>query len=158
MARQGGFFFGVLVGAGLMYLLDPDRGTRRRALIRDQVIHGGHELEDLGESVASRGRDLRNRAQGVVSETRARFRSEEVDDSVLDARVRSALGRLVSNPGAIHVAVRDGGVTLSGPVLASERETLVDGVEAVNGVAAVIDRLDAHAEPGDVPGLQGTQS
>src|SRR4051812_35769009 len=31
------------LGAGLMYFLDPDRGRRRRALVRDQFIHALHE-------------------------------------------------------------------------------------------------------------------
>src|SRR5690606_28971160 len=37
---------GMAMGAGMMYLLDPGRGARRRALIRDQVVHGAHEIED----------------------------------------------------------------------------------------------------------------
>ena len=30
-----------------MYLLDPNSGRRRRALVRDQMIHAGHEAEDF---------------------------------------------------------------------------------------------------------------
>lgn len=64
------FAAGVALGAVLMYVLDPDRGRRRRALIRDQAVHVGHEFGDLGEDARGRATDLRNRAQGVVAETR----------------------------------------------------------------------------------------
>jgi hypothetical protein len=32
------FIGGMGVGASLMYMLDPDRGSRRRALVRDKII------------------------------------------------------------------------------------------------------------------------
>jgi hypothetical protein len=47
-----------------MYLLDPQMGRRRRALIRDQADHFAHEAQDAAGVVA---RDLRNRAQGLAS-------------------------------------------------------------------------------------------
>ena len=59
---------GVALGAGLMYLLDPDGGRRRRALVRDQAVHLGHETQDMVEGKA---KDLSNRAQGVVAEARS---------------------------------------------------------------------------------------
>lgn len=52
---------GVGLGAGLMYVLDPDRGRRRRAQLRDRTTHAvGEALDTLGKS----GRDIRNRARG----------------------------------------------------------------------------------------------
>jgi putative phosphoribosyl transferase len=89
---------------------------------------------------------------------RARMRDEAVDDTVLEARVRSELGRLVSNPGAIQVTAEQGRVTLAGSVLASEVERLVAGVEGVRGVREVANRMEAQREPGNVPDLQGATS
>lgn len=144
---------GMLVGAGLMYYLDPDRGRRRRAVIRDQLVHYGHKADDAMDTAA---RDMRNRAAGMAAEARSRVSRGDAPTQVLEARVRSELGWLVSHPGAVHVSVDEGGrVTLRGPVLASEAERLIAGVEAVKGVKDVIDRLDVHETADGIPGLQG---
>jgi hypothetical protein len=139
-------------GAGAMYLFDPDLGARRRALVRDQVAR----LPNAGqEAAAVTARDLKNRAIGIVSEARARLFENYVDDDVLADRVRSQLGFLVRHPSALEVKADDGRIILSGPVLSDEIEQLVEGVRAVRGVRSVENRLDVHAEPGSVPGLQG---
>src|SRR3954471_18445436 len=44
MQGQGKLLTGVIVGAGAMYLLDPDRGPHRRSLLRDRGIHVGRKL------------------------------------------------------------------------------------------------------------------
>lgn len=148
------FLFGALAGAGAMYLLDPDRGTRRRALLRDQFVHAGHELEDAGQDAAGRAADLRNRAKGAVAETRGAFRSNGADDAVVEARVRAEIGRAVTSPGSILVDVYEGRVTLRGPVLADEVDELVSAVEAVDGVGVVENRLSVQERAGSTPGLQ----
>jgi hypothetical protein len=56
---------GMAAGAALMYFLDPDRGRRRRALLRDQAVGLSN---DLGDAATGTARDLRNRAQGLVAE------------------------------------------------------------------------------------------
>ena len=154
MRNEQSFAYGLLIGAALMYLLDPDRGRRRRALLRDQVIHRAHELEDLGGSAVSTARDLRNRARGLIAETRSRLRHDEVDDPVLEARVRSELGRLTTHPGAVQVRAEHGRVTLVGRVLAEEVEQVVEGVQAVPGVVDVINRMEER-DVWDVSGWQG---
>jgi uncharacterized membrane protein len=142
----------MLVGAGVMYLLDPDRGGRRRALLRDQGIRVWHKTEDGFGTVA---RDLRNRSAGAAAEMKSRFQRRAADDEVVEERVRSALGRVVSHPGAIEVAVRDGRVILSGSVLAGEHAHLLTAVKRVRGVTEVEDQLQPHSGTGGVPGLQG---
>lgn len=153
--RAGDFLAGLVVGAGLMYLLDPDRGRRRRALVRDQVVSAGHDLGDLGGTLNTKARHLRNQAAGLAAEAQARLRGEEVDDFILAARVRSEIGRAVSNPGAIHVTAHTGHVTLTGPVLAHEVAELLSTARSVRGVEDVRNRLDVHERPGSIPALQG---
>lgn len=144
---------GLMMGAGLMYYLDPDRGRRRRSMLRDQFVHLSHQTEGALDTAA---RDMRNRAVGVAAEARSKVRPGEVSAPVLEARVRTEIGRLVSHPGSIEVMAEDDGtVTLRGPVLAEEARQLVAGVEAVNGVRDVVDRLSVHPSAGNIPGLQG---
>jgi hypothetical protein len=150
-ARVGRLVAGALIGAAVMYLLDPDRGPRRRSLVRDKFIRAGHSVSDrLGKL----GRDIRNRAAGRVAETRGRFRSELVDDTILVDRVRSAIGHVVSHPGSIEVSATDGGITLSGPVLAHEVDKLLATARGVRGVREVHDNLEIHETAEGVPGLQ----
>lgn len=143
MNKQTSLILGVALGAGLMYLLDPARGRRRRALVRDRLVHGAHEVEDLGGGVASRARHLRNRARGAMLEARGRLTREEVDDTILEARVRSQLGRLVPDPSSIQVTSEHGRVTLRGHALQPDFRQIVEGVHGVPGVHDVINRLEA---------------
>ena len=152
MSDQGKLIGGALAGAGLMYVLDPDRGARRRALLRDQAARARHKL---GDGLDATARDVGNRARGTAAELRSRFRREDVGDEILHERVRSAIGRAVSHPGAITVTVRDGRVTLQGPVLEAELDDLLRDVRRVRGVAEVNNELEVHREPGSVPALQG---
>ena len=123
------------LGAGIMYLADPQEGRRRRARLRDAVAHTSHTLE-AATSTASR--DMENRLTGVAARTLASLveRPAPIDD-VLAARVRARVGRLVSHPGAIEVKATAGLVALGGPVFEAEVEQLVNGVRAVPGVTQV---------------------
>lgn len=150
--KQEDLLGGLVLGAGLMYLLDPDKGGRRRAMFGDQALH---LIARIRDAAATTGRDLSNRSRGIVAEGRSRLRSETVSDTVLEARVRSELGRLVTHPGAIQVVADVGQVTLRGPVLADEVETLFSGVRSVRGVNEVISRINVHEVAANVPGLQG---
>lgn len=143
---------GMVVGAGAMYLLDPDRGSRRRSLLRDQAVHVGHKV---GDGLGATARDARNRTVGAAAELRSRFRQDQAEDEVLHDRVRSAIGRVVSYPSAISVTVSEGRVTLSGHVLANELDELIQRVEKVRGVSEVRNELEIHRSADGVPALQG---
>ena len=143
---------GAGLGAALMYLLDPDRGRRRRKLLGDQIMHVVSQSDALINTTA---RDLRNRARGMLAETRARFDDTDVIDEVLAARVRSRMGWVISHPHAIAVSADQGRVTLSGPILAHEVDDLLKAVAAVRGVRAVEHTLEVHEQADAVPGLQG---
>ena len=152
MNRGLAMIVGAGVGAGLMYLYDPQMGRRRRALTRDQFVRLGHRVDD---AIDVTRRDLTNRAVGLWAEVRSSITSDGVSGEVLAERVRAQLGSLVSHPGALEVRAEQDRVILSGPVLRHEVDGLLKGVAAVRGVHEVENRLDVHDEPGNVPGLQG---
>jgi osmotically-inducible protein OsmY len=143
---------GALGGAGLMYLLDPERGRRRRALLRDQVVKLGNRTED---SLKGASEDIKNRTKGAVLEAQKRIQEENVDDATLAERVRAAIGRVASHPGAVEVKAENGRVTLSGSVLADELAEVLSAVRAVPGVKIVDNQLQVHQEAGNIPDLQG---
>ncbi|HYC33464.1 MAG TPA: SRPBCC family protein [Gemmatimonadales bacterium] len=152
MRDQGKLLSGIVIGVGLAYLLDPDRGARRRALLRDQTTRAGHRL---AQGLDATARDLRNRAGGTAAEVRSRFRHDDADDTVLHERIRSAIGRVVSHPGAVLVDVQDGRVTLRGHVLEEEAAALRRTVRSVRGVSDVTDELSLHPDAENIPSLQG---
>ena len=149
--NRGAFAAGMVLGAGLMYLMDPDRGRRRRALARDKAIRTARRT---GSALGATGRDLANRTSGLAARATHAVRSQMVDDEVLVERVRAQLGRYVSHPRALDVYVSDGVVILRGPILASEVSGLVNAVEKIRGVRSVTPELDAH-DSADIPALQG---
>jgi hypothetical protein len=142
--KQRGIWIGVgaALGAGLMALLDPARGGRRRALIRDKATHAAHRV---GNAAGKTWRDLSHRAAGIAAEVRRIARRERVSDEVLVERVRSKIGHLVSHPASIDVSAKEGEVTLGGPVVQGELDGLLHGVRGVRGVT----RLEDHLEVGE---------
>src|SRR5688500_4276201 len=79
------------LGATAMYFLDPNRGRRRRHLVRDKVVHAAKETS---EGIGKTARDLSNRSRGVSMKARRLIESDETDDAVLVGRVRAELGRV----------------------------------------------------------------
>lgn len=152
MSRIASFLVGVESGAGLMYLLDPFSGRRRRGELRDKAVHFGKEAR-LGTGKAMR--DLRHRSQGMLAEVRSNIQGGPASDEVVRERVRSAIGRCCSHPHAIEVMVDQGRVTLTGPVLAPELDDIIAAASRVRGVSAVHSRLEVHPQANDVPALQG---
>jgi uncharacterized membrane protein len=148
------FAAGMAAGARCMYMLDPDLGRRRRALVCDRVTWVFHHTQrTLDKSL----RDLGNRLQGLVANTTSLLMPERVPDEVLIERVRTRLGRVVSHPGAIEVAVKSGIVTLSGPVFEDEAPRLLWAVRSMRDVLGVENRLKLHRSAEGVPGLQGPE-
>ncbi|HEY8555641.1 MAG TPA: SRPBCC family protein [Burkholderiales bacterium] len=152
MNQPTALLVGTALGAAAMYLFDPERGRRRRAQVRDQVVHSGHKLQDAAQSAAA---DVRSRAEGYASTLRSASERLRSSDDVLTRRVRNALDRVCSRPHAIDVAASDGSVTLSGTAPAREIPLLVDRVLAVRGVQDVVNRLQPETETGTVPAVEG---
>jgi osmotically-inducible protein OsmY len=142
----------VALGAAAMYLLDPQQGRRRRALVRDQAMRRGREACEWGEGAA---RDVAHRARGIGSSARQLLERRPVSDAQLAARVRARLGRSTSHPGAIDVQAKDACVTLTGAVLMRELPAVVRTVRRVPGVRHVEDQLTGYENPQGVSALQG---
>jgi osmotically-inducible protein OsmY len=142
---------GIGIGAVLMYFLDPVRGHRRRAMLRDQATGA---LNSAERELKERSADAANRARGAVAEIR-NSGDDHPSDEQLVARVRAELGHRVEHARAIDVAAEDGRVTLRGPVLRSELDDVLSTARKVRGVEQVENQLDVHATPGNVPGLRG---
>lgn len=143
------------VGALTMYMSDPDRGRRRRALAADKMRSVANRT---GDAINVASRDLGNRVQGLRAQASRLFTrqsKEMVDDEVLVARVRKEIGRTVSHPRAIKVTAQQGCVALYGPVLASEQGQLLGCIRAVPGVSELQDNLEVHETAEHIPSLQG---
>lgn len=129
---------GAALGAGLMYLLDPADGRRRRALARDKMNRYGRKA---GRATTRTGRDLWNRTRGTAYETKQRMRRERVPDGVLVDRVRSEMGHVVHDPSHVTVTCRGGHVTLAGECSDEEMNRLLERVAATPGVSGVENQL-----------------
>jgi osmotically-inducible protein OsmY len=153
MNKGAAILGGVGLGAALMYFFDPDRGKRRRALVRDKAEAAGNKVGDYAEKM---GRDIRNRAYGAVSEAKSLFKHEDVSDEVLVDRVRSKLGRFPVEIGAIGVAAREGVVTLTGDIPDAELPKVLRATRFVRGVKDIDNQLTARVEAGSTPSFQET--
>jgi BON domain len=142
---------GLAFGAAGAFLLDPEQGRRRRALLRDKMVHAVNQSREFADAAA---KDLRSRAQGITARARS-LRTGETPDDVLAARVRAKLGRYSSHPGAIEVAAHNGRVVLTGDILVREQQSLFDAVRSLRGVEDVENKLTAHASADGISALQG---
>jgi hypothetical protein len=135
-----------------MFIFDPSRGARRRALMRDKVVRAARKTRD---AAGATGRDLGNRLTGAAARSRSILDDTAVDDHILGERIRAELGRVASHPRSIYVSANGGVVTLTGDVRADEVPTIVARVSRVRGVEDVRNELTSHNAANRVPGLQG---
>ena len=146
------FVTGAAVGAALLFVLDPDRGAKRRAMLRDKLMRAGRVA---CEGAGATARDMSNRARGAAANVRGRFSDDDGSDEVVCERVRARLGRATSHARALDVNVRDGCVTLRGPILSSEVRGVLAVAAGVRGVQDVVDELEPHETAAGIPSLQG---
>jgi uncharacterized membrane protein len=144
---------GIALGAIAMYLADPTHGKRRRAIAQEKM----RTLTDRTSSalnVAAHGAsttwsDIQAQANRMMGQG---TKSKPIDNHVLEARVRSKLGRAMMNSQFIDVTADAGYVTLRGSVPADDRQHVVRLVQAIPGVRDVRDKLDAYDEDGGAAG------
>jgi len=142
-----------VLGGIAMYILDPDRGRRRRALIGDKAYG---IVSDTRQALGAASRDAAHRIEGLRARARRLVSDTPIaDDLQLIERVRARMGRLVAHPHAIQVGANNGRITLSGPVLRHEVPRLLDAIRTVWGVASVEDRLIVYDSSDSISSLQG---
>ena len=141
-----------LFGAAAMYLFDPDRGRRRRALVKDQFIKAACNVRDVFDAAS---RDFVNRGAGLVGETRSLLNRDAPIDDVLVERVRAKIGRYTQHPGAIEVGATEGEITLTGSILEDEHKRVLDAVRSVRGAKHIADRLTVYQTAEGISELQG---
>ena len=147
---------GAALGAAAMYVFDPNKGRRRRALFRDKARRS---LTSFAHVLSVSARDIGHRAQGLAAITRRALTPDRAaDDLVLIERVRARMGRIVSHPHAVQIGARSGRVTLSGPILPNEATPLLEAVRVVPGVSSIEDHLVIFDRPESIPSLQGGRS
>jgi len=83
LARLGTSGLGAGLGAGLMYLLDPQGGRGRRALARDKAVS---KLKTSREAALAKSRHLGNRTKGLVAEAGSKLRRNKGTDDVLSVQ------------------------------------------------------------------------
>jgi hypothetical protein len=151
VTRAGALLRGAFAGATTMYFFDPDVGSRRRGLVRDQLVHWSNVLRDELEIEV---RDARHRVQDAVAATRrlADGSREPTSDSTIAQRLRERFASL-EQPGGITVEVENGCVHLRGPALARDAERARRAVRRMSGARELIDELEVH-ERADVPALR----
>lgn len=159
LALLGG---GAGLGAGLMYLLDPQGGNQRRTLARDKAKQAYTASSDAVRKSASglgnTGRGLAERSRGLVSGAGSFLSADGVKDRVLSELIRARLSRWVSHPGAIEVDVKEGNVTLRGHILSTQSADLLLKVARLRGVKSVESELEVHPSADGVEAFQGTES
>jgi len=136
---------GAGLGAGLMYVFDPNCGQARRKRVSRRAISLLAQGEHL---VEQKGKDILNRAEGVTALARSLFhRVEDISDDVVLERVRSRLGHVIQHPQSIATKVVGGVVTLTGTVDRAKRKQLLKQIRAVPGVKDVEELLIREGRP-----------
>ena len=144
-SRIAGLLSTIGLGAGLMYLFDPEKGRGRRSSTLDKLRKAGRQGS---RKITATGRDLGHRAKGLAATGKQRFgKEQQVPDGRLVERVRAEMGHHVSNAQALTVSAMNGRITLSGPVLQSEVDDLLSAVSSVPGVREVESRLEVGEHP-----------
>jgi hypothetical protein len=145
---------GASVGALCMFVCDPHQGRRRRALLRDRLVHMKNVMtRDMPARVEKRGRFFRGVAKGIAHETADALAMNNghpaADNETLVARVRSEVLRNDNiKAGEIHIEAYDGCVTLRGQLERPEEiRNLVRETENVEGVRDVRNFLHLPGTP-----------
>jgi hypothetical protein len=132
-SNLGSMFAGATLGAGLMFIFDPNRGRTRRAMLQQKAIRG---INIVRCEANKQLRNLGHHILGRAEEVKASFRDRSIDipDDILLERVRAQLGRTVRHFGMLDVRVEDGRVIVEGSGLKGESQKIERRLGKVRGV------------------------
>jgi len=140
-------FRGLLIGWALSYFLDPQNGSRRRAVAKDWTLA---RLRAIGRLAGRRGRYMASQAAGAWEQrTQGGSRgTSQPDDTTLARKVESTIFRDPAVPkGQILVNAERGIVYLRGEVPEQAMvDALVERTREVQGVLAVQNLLHLPGE------------
>ena len=146
---------GMVLGAGIAYLFDPESGRGRRAKLIDRA---GRLLREVRHLAARKTRFAAGRLRGLSAPLHQDEAPRATDDGTVLQRIRSeALRDVGVSTSEVDVTVSDGVAMLRGEVVsASLVDDLVDRVRLVPGVRdvdAMIRVGSGSAEPQEPPPL-----
>ena len=142
-----GMLLSLGAGVATAYLTDPEFGKKRRAaLAREARKFLDKATRETRRSLC----DSQHRLSGFIARWRTEFKDETPDDGVLEARIRSRMGRVVSHSRKIHVLCDHGIATLWGLAPLDEISRLIASTEAIPGVREVVDHLEV-GKPDESP-------
>ncbi|HZR27713.1 MAG TPA: BON domain-containing protein, partial [Terriglobales bacterium] len=130
---------GLGAGAITAYLTDPRQGPARRARL---VKSSGRLWERAAGHAKKSLLDTQHHLTGISARFHSSLRADEPSGQVLEARVRSRIGRVLSHPRKLHVLCDHGLVTLWGTVPQNEIYQLLRAVKAVPGVKEIQEHLE----------------
>lgn len=134
----------LVVGAGLMYLLDPHRGRGRRAKITDNA---SRLFRHTGNTFRTVGRDIARQTRKIVGANQPGGDSYRMEDSVsadvLLHRIRDELRDSgVANAANVQLMTDNSGVvTVHGNLPASDVDPTLNVIRRVSGVSEVVNLL-----------------
>ncbi|MBI3556537.1 MAG: BON domain-containing protein, partial [Deltaproteobacteria bacterium] len=143
---------GFVGGAALMYFADPQKGRRRRIGLHMGLHRGFTVVSNLAHAGIS---DIGHRGMGLGAVLGSHWRNfiepGGEDDSVVNARIRSKLGRLVTAPHSIQVHTVDGRVCLEGLIPSDKMQHLLDRIARIPGVRGINNQLRPYRNSRQAP-------
>jgi hypothetical protein len=84
------------LGAGVVYLMDPENGQKRRALIADRTTYAlretGEFFRKVGRRLVSRGRDVAGQVVDRAAESVSNLRSDAAEDHPANESTEVSMG------------------------------------------------------------------